>query len=129
MRNLVAALSVAVLVAATATPAVAEPKPVFKVDKVTATIVNAHLVVTASGAVRTGGWTAPRLHMVNFHKPEGDTEIVQFLAAPPLADAIVIQALVPIATTATFPMPPAEVTQVKVVTETNSVTAPIAPLH
>jgi hypothetical protein len=67
--------------------------------------------------------------MVNFHKPDGDTEVVQFLAAPPLADAIVIQALVPIATTATFPMPPAAVTHVKVVTETNSVTAPIAPLH
>ena len=125
MRNLVAALFAASLVAATATPAAAEPKPVFKVDKVTAAIVNAHLVITASGAVRTGGWSVPRLHMVNFHKPEGDTEIVQFLATPPLADAIVIQALVPIATTATFPLPPTVVTKVKVVTETNSVTAPI----
>ena len=82
MRNLVAALFAASLVAATATPAAAEPKPVFKVDKVTAAIVNAHLVITANGAVRTGGWSVPRLHMVNFHKPEGDTEIVQFLDNP-----------------------------------------------
>ncbi|HEV2649897.1 MAG TPA: hypothetical protein VGU69_01455 [Rhizomicrobium sp.] len=129
MRNLVTALFAALLAAATATPATAEPKPVLKVDKVTAVIVNAHLVVTASGAVRTGGWTVPRLHMVNFHKPDGDTEIVQFLATPPLADAIVIQALVPIATTATFPLPPSTVTQVKVVSESNSVVAPITPSH
>lgn len=127
MRNLVAVIFAAGLVAATEAPAAAEPRPVFKVDKVTATIVNARLVITASGAVTTGGWADARLHMVNFHKPDGDTEIVQFLASPPLADAIVIQALVPVATTATFPLPPTAVTRVKVVSASNSVTTAIVP--
>ena len=122
----VAVLGLFALVAATATSAAAAPKPVSKVDSVSARVVDNHLVITASGAVATGGWTNPRLHMTNFHKPEGDTEIVQFLATPPVSEAVVIQALVPISTTATFPLPPYAVTQVKVVAETNSVMAPIA---
>jgi len=126
MRILLAAVFGTVLGAATASSAMAEPKSVLKVDSATATIVNAHLVVTANGAVATGGWSNPRLHI---HKTEGNFEIVQFQATPPVADAIVIQALVPVSATAIFPLPGGTITHVKIISETNAVTAPIAQGH
>jgi hypothetical protein len=126
MRRLILAAAISALVAATATAASATPVLIYKVDRVTAAIVRNHLVVSASGAVKSGGWTLPRLHMKEFHIPESDTEVIEFLATPPLADSVVIQALLPIQTTATFPLPHYAVVQVKVVSETNSVTAPIA---
>jgi hypothetical protein len=112
------------LAAATATAAQAEPKLIYKVDRATAAIVRGRLVVDASGAVNSGGWTAPRLHLLP-HKPEDNTETVEFQAQPPLADAVVIQALLPVSTTAVFPLPHYGVTQVKVVSETNAVMAPL----
>jgi len=81
-------------------------------------------VVNASGAVTSGGWTAPRLHLLP-HKPEDNTETIEFRALPPLQDAAVIQALLPIETTAVFPLPHYGVTQIKVVSETNAVVAPL----
>lgn len=112
------------LVAATATAAQAEPRLITKIDKVMAAIIKGRLVVNASGAVNSGGWTAPRLHLLP-HKPEDNTETIEFQAQPPLADAVVIQALLPIQTTAVFPLPHYAVTQIKVVSETNAVTAPL----
>ncbi|MEJ0025414.1 MAG: hypothetical protein WDN01_05240 [Rhizomicrobium sp.] len=125
MRRRLFAAAIFALGAATATAADAAPTLVFKVDKVTAAIVRNHLVVSATGAVRTGGWRQPRLHMREFHIPESDTEIIEFLASPPAAGAVVIQALLPVTATAVFPLPRYATVQVKVVSETNSITAPI----
>ncbi len=110
------------LVAATATAA--EPKLIAKVDKATAAIIKGRLVVSASGAVNSGGWTLPRLHLLP-HKPEDNTETIEFQATPPPPDAVVIQALLPVQTTAVFPLPHYGVTQIKVVSETNAVMAPL----
>jgi len=112
------------LAAVAATAAPAAPKLIFKIDKVTAAIIKGRLVVNASGAVNSGGWTAPRLHLLP-HKPEDNTETIEFLAQPPIDEAVVIQALLPIQTTAVFPLPHYGVTQIKVVSETNAVMAPL----
>jgi len=124
LRRTILVPAIFALAAATATAAQAEPKLIYKVDKVTAAIIRNRLVVNASGAVNSGGWTLPRLHLLP-HKPEADTEVIEFQAMPPLADAVVIQALLPISTTAVFPLPHYGVTQIKVVGETNAVMAPL----
>jgi len=127
MRRTVLASLIFALAAATATAAAAAPQLIVKVDKVTAAIIRNHLVVSATGAVRSGGWTMPRLHLKEFHIPESDTEVIEFLATPPAAGAVVIQALLPVTATAVFPLPHYATVQVKVVTETNSLIAPISP--
>ncbi len=124
MRRLIVAFALFALGAATASAATA-PQLIYKVDRVTAAIVKGHLVVTAEGAVNSGGWTLPRLHLNPFHVPESDAEVIECQAMPPIENAVVIQALLPVVMTSVFPLPPYGVTQVTVVTETNSVTAPI----
>ena len=125
MRRLIHAIAISALAAATATVAHSAPTLIYKVDRVSAAIVRNHLVVSASGAVNSGGWTLPRLHMKDVHIPESNTEVIEFLATPPVSDSAVIQALLPIQTTATFPLPRYGAVQVTVVAQTNSVTAPI----
>ncbi|HXC56209.1 MAG TPA: hypothetical protein VNU97_13000 [Rhizomicrobium sp.] len=124
MRRLSFAAAIFALAAATATAADAAPMRIFRVDSVVAKTVRNHLVVTASGAVRSGGWTAPRLHETP-HMPEAAVQIVEFLAAPPRSAAVVIQALLPVTATAVFPLPHYGTIKVTVVSETNSVSAPI----
>ena len=126
MRRTILAAALLALAAATAPAQAAQPLLVYRVDRVTAAIVRNHLVVTAMGAVKSGGWTMPRLHLKEFRIPESDTALIEFLATPPLPGAVVIQALLPVTTSAVFPLPHYAVTQVKVVSETNSVTVPIA---
>ena len=125
MRLTAIAIAFFALVAATATPTSAVPKLIYRVDSVTAKTVKNHLVVTAKGAVTSGGWTRPRLHLSPVHIPESAVETIQFLASPPLDNAVVIQALLPISATAVFPLPHYATVKVTVVTETNSITAPI----
>jgi hypothetical protein len=60
-----------------------------------------------------------------FHIPESDTEVIEFLATPPRGNEVVIQALLPVSVTEKFPLPHYATVQVKVVAESNSVTAPI----
>ncbi|MBV9420861.1 MAG: hypothetical protein JO348_13905 [Alphaproteobacteria bacterium] len=122
MRRLLAALAIATLAAATATASAAAPQLICKVDKVSAVVERGHLVITASGAVRTGGWTLPRLRWKQVRIPESDTEVYEFIASPPLANAMVIQALLPVTATGTFPLPRYGTTKIKIVAETNSVT-------
>ena len=125
MRRFIQAVAIATLAAVTATAAIAAPKLVYRVDKVTAAIVKGHLVVSVSGAVPSGGWTVPRLHMKEGHVAESDTEIFEFLAAPPLSNSVVIQALLPVTATAVFPLPRYATVKVKVEAESNNLTAPI----
>ncbi|HEY0301495.1 MAG TPA: hypothetical protein VGC36_09195 [Rhizomicrobium sp.] len=102
----------------------AASKPVYRVDSVVARIVKNHLVVQAKGAVTSGGWTRPRLHLEP-HVAEAPDQVISFQASPPLGNAVVIQALLPIETTAVFLLPRYGTVRVKVTAETNSVTAPI----
>jgi hypothetical protein len=118
------ASAVFALAAATATVASAAPQLIYRVDSVTAKIVKNQLVVTASGAVSSGGWTRPRLHLTP-HVPEAPDEVIEFQASPPLGNAVVIQALLPVSATAVFPLPHYGAIRVKVTAQTNAVTAPI----
>ncbi len=125
MRRLAYVIATFALAAATATPSAAMPKLVYRVDSVIAKTVRNHLVVTAKGAVISGGWTRPRLHLNPIHIPESAVETIEFQATPPLDNAVVIQALLPISATAVFPLPHYGTVKVTVITQTNSVTAPI----
>ena len=123
VRHFLVAAAALGLAAATAT--VAAPKPIYKVDSVSAKTVGRNLIITASGAVSSGGWTLPHLRMSESHKPESDTEIIEFLATPPPPSTVVVQALLPVTASATLALPPYGVVQVKVVAESNSVTTRI----
>lgn len=124
MHRPTAAFALFALAAATATAFAATPQQVYRVDAVTAKIVNRHLVVTAHGAVTSGGWTKPRLHLEP-HTAEAPEETVEFLASPPANDKVVIQALLPVETTAVFPLPRYGAVRVKVTSQTNAVTTEI----
>ncbi len=125
MRARTFAGAIFALAAATATAQAAAPQPVYRVDSVTAKILRGRLVVTASGAVSSGGWSKPRLHLETAHTPEAPEEVIEFQASPPMDNAVVIQALLPVTTTAVFPLPHYGTVRVKVTSQTNSVTAPI----
>ena len=122
MRRPIFAALVFALAAATATAAGAASQLIYRVDSVTAKTLNGHLVVTASGAVSTGGWSQPRLHLLP-HVAEAPEEVIEFQASPPLGNSVVIQALLPITTTAVFPLPHYGTVRVKVTAQSNSITA------
>jgi hypothetical protein len=82
----------AALLLATA-PVSAAEKRVFRVDGLIATQKKGVLVLEAKGAVQTGGWTKPRLHVVH---GDGKTLTVEFLANPPPPGMTVIDAIVPV---------------------------------
>jgi hypothetical protein len=125
VRHFLVAIAVLGLAAATATAALTTPKLIYKVDTVTVKASGSDLVVTATGAVNSGGWSLPHLRVRGTHAAESDTAIVDFLATPPPPNVVVIQALVPVSAMARFPLPRYGTVQVQVVAETNSVTAPV----
>ncbi|HEX4292870.1 MAG TPA: hypothetical protein VHZ29_01915 [Rhizomicrobium sp.] len=125
MRARVFAGAIFALAAATATAQAAAPQPVYRVDSVTAKILHGHLVVSVNGAVSSGGWSKPRLHLETPQKPESPEEVIEFQASPPADNTVVVQALLPITTTAVFPLPRYATVRVKVTSQTNTVTAPI----
>jgi len=97
---------------------------VYRVDKVTARSEGAVLVIVVKGAVRSGGWTQPRLIL---HKPaardSGNFEI-DFVATPPKNKKAVIQSVVPMNVRMTLRLPRGE-NAVRIHAESNSVTAPV----
>ncbi len=112
-------------IALAAAPASAESL-VYRVDQATAVIDGHQLVVTAKGAARTGGWEHPKLIVhKSLHTP-GDVE-VEFVANPPEDSAAVIQSVVPVNVSMRTRLPRSGVAAVRVVSETNSVTAQIIP--
>lgn len=125
VRHFLVTIAVLGLAAATATAALATPKLIYKVDTVTVKASGSDLVVTATGAVNSGGWTLPHLHIREARAAEADTAVVEFLATPPQPNVVVIQTLVPVSAMARFPLPRYGTVQVQVVAETNSVTAPV----
>lgn len=129
MRRSALAFAAAALVLAASAPAWAAPAQrntlIYKVDSATARVTGRKLTITAQGAVRTGGWENPQLRVKPQRIPETDTLVVEFVATPPPQDAAVIQALLPVSATVTVGLPRYATTKVKVVAETNDVTADI----
>jgi len=76
-----------------ATPAFAAEKRVLRIDGLIASQKNGVILLQAKGAVETGGWTNPRLHVV---RRDGRTITVEFLATAPPPGMTVIDALVPV---------------------------------
>src|SRR6478736_4479138 len=77
-----------------AAPAAAAEKRVFRIDGLIATQKNGVILLQAKGAVPTGGWTKPRLHVMH---GDGRTLTVEFLATQPPPGMTVIDAVVPVA--------------------------------
>ena len=120
-----AALVLIVSVVAAAVPAAAQTL-VYRVDQATAVIDGNHLIVTAKGAVRSGGWEHPKLILRKSRGEPGDVDI-QFMATPPGDRSVVIQSVVPVKVSLTTRLPRSGIAAVKVSSETNSVTAEIIP--
>jgi hypothetical protein len=122
IASAVAALLVAGVSAASAGSAAA---PVYKIDSVTAVQKPHELVIEAKGAVRTGGWEKPKLRVEQW--PDTNTMVVVFVAIPPPPQKMVVQAILPVHAKLTVPLKEnAEVTEVRVAGETNSITTKIA---
>lgn len=109
------------LIALASGPATAQTL-VYRVDQATAVLDGAYLVVRVKGAAKTGGWEHPRL--VAHHRSAGDL-VFQFVATPPEDSAAVVQQVVPVRVSVRTRAPGKSVAAVRVVSQTNSVTAQI----
>lgn len=76
-----------------AAPALAADKRVFRIDSLIATQKRGKIILQAKGAVPTGGWSKPRLHLIH---NDGRVMTVEFLATPPPPEMTVIDGLVPV---------------------------------
>ena len=76
-----------------ASPAIAVEKRVLRIDGLIASQKKGIITLQAKGAVQSGGWTKPRLHVV---RGNGRTLTVEFLATPPPPGMTVIDAVVPV---------------------------------
>ena len=74
-------------------PALAAERRVLRIDSLLASRKGGVILLQAKGAVPTGGWTRPRLHVMH---GDGRTITVEFLATPPPSGMTVIDALVPV---------------------------------
>lgn len=111
---------------ATAAPAQSGPHPILRIDQATAVIDGNRMIVSAKGAVATGGWENPRLiEKKSKHEP-GDV-VLEFVATPPENAAAVVQSVVPVSVSVRTRLPRAGVAAVRVISKTNSVTAQIIP--
>ncbi len=104
-----------------AQPALAADKRIYKIDSVVATQKDGRVVVQVHGAVQTGGWKSPRLHIIP--SDSSRTLTIEFVASPPPAGMVVIDALLPVTATAEFKSQGKG--SVKVVASANEMTAQI----
>jgi hypothetical protein len=79
-----------------AAPAMAADKRVFRIDSLIATQKGGAITLQTKGAVQSGGWSKPRLHLI---RNDGHVLTVEFLATPPPPDMTVIDGLVPVTAT------------------------------
>lgn len=100
-------------------------KLVLRVDTAKAEVADGYLVITANGAVRSGGWDKPQLLVLQPSAPEAKVLKVQFVARPPAPDEVVVQQLLPVVARKVAKLPNYATVKVEVVGETNSVTVPI----
>lgn len=80
-------------------PALAADKRVFRIDSLIATQKGGEITVQVKGAVPSGGWTRPRLHITH---SDGRVMRMEFLATPPPPEMTVIEGLVPVMAKAQF---------------------------
>lgn len=120
------ALILAALAAGVA--AAAPAKLVYRIDRATASIEHHRLVITATGAVSTGGWAKPRLRLHEASASEVSTLVVDFLATPPHRGATVAQVSVPVNARVAARLPHYGIVQVKIASQTNNVIVPIVRL-
>jgi hypothetical protein len=117
------------LVALATGVAVAAPaKLVYRIDRATAIIAHNRLVISARGAVSTGGWMRPLLRLREASGGEAATLELELVATPPRHRAAVAHAILPVSARLAARLPHTGVVQVKVVSQTNSVTVPITRL-
>jgi hypothetical protein len=109
------------LLAATSVAAHATEKQVYRLDSVTAVAVKGGIQIQAKGAVRSGGWSHPRLKITHI---DAHTVIVEFLAQPPASGTVVIQGLLPVSAQVTVKAG-SGVTSVRVEADANDVTAQV----
>jgi hypothetical protein len=105
--------------------AMADTALIYRVDSASATIVQHHLVISANGAVSSGGWSKPELVIKQPSAPEARTIKIKFVARPPAPHEAVVRALLPISVRKTLSLPRYGAKEVKITTATNSVTVPI----
>jgi hypothetical protein len=127
MRTILTALAALLLFSAPVDAAATRAQLVYKVDHVSVTVQGRKMTITATGAVKSGGWENPRLHIKEVRAPEAHTLVIEFLATPPAKDEAVVQALLPVSATLTTGLAPYGTIEIKVEAETNSQTAPYAP--
>jgi len=123
MRRAAAVFSLAVAMFLSAEASAA--RLVYRVDSVSAKIVRHRLVVKATGAVSSGGWTHAHLRAMRTDLAEPGVMVVEFLATPPARRETVIQASLPVDAKFVLPLPRYAETRVKVVAKSNSLTAAI----
>jgi hypothetical protein len=99
--------------------AFAAEKRVFRIDSLIAAQKNGIILLQAKGAVQTGGWTKPRLHVVH---GDGHTITVEFLATVPPQGMNVIDALVPVTASAEIR---GRATSVHVLADENEITSQV----
>jgi len=109
------------LIVAGVAAAHAAEKQVHRLDSVIATAVRGGVQVQVKGAVTSGGWTQPRLKLL---KNGPDTVVLEFLAQPPGANAVVIQGLLPVSAQVTVKTG-SGVTSVRVEADANDITAQV----
>jgi hypothetical protein len=109
---------------ATGKPPVIPPQLVAKIDSLIATRKHNRIVIQATGAVDSGGWSDARLRPVKPDPADEGTIVVQFIATPPGPDHVVIQGLLPIAADATVRMRRGAVS-VRAISGTNEITTQI----
>ena len=83
-----------------AQPALAAEKRVYKIDSVVATQKSGRVTIQVHGAVQSGGWKSPRLHVIPDDRNR--TLTIEFLATPPPPGMVVIDALLPVTASAEF---------------------------
>src|SRR4051812_31582938 len=83
--------------ALSASPVHAGEKRIFRIDGLIAAQKGGAVEIKAKGAVPTGGWSRPRLHVLH---NDGKVVTVEFLATPPPPDMTVIEALMPVSASA-----------------------------
>jgi hypothetical protein len=102
-----------------ATPACAGEKRVFRIDSLIATQKNGMILLQAKGAVPSGGWTKPRLHVMH---ADGHTLTVEFLANAPPPGMTVIDVVVGVEATAEIK---GRATSVHVLADENEMTSQV----
>ena len=102
-----------------ASPVLGGEKRIFRIDSLIASQKGGKIELQVKGAVQTGGWSKPRLHVL---QNDGKVMTVEFLATPPPSDMTVIEALVPVSASAELK---GRATSVHVLSEQNEVTSEV----